>query len=63
MDTGAGDDVSGGRTFRLACGRSILYAASLNTENIKVVSSFAPLFLHLIIVWPPPPLPQPCPYI
>ena len=57
---GAGDDVNGGRTFPWACGRNILYAAILNTEKNKIVSSFAPLVFYLIVVWPPSPLPQPC---
>ena len=43
--TGACADVRGGKMFPGACGRSTLYAAILNTEKNKVVSSFAPSIL------------------
>ena len=57
---GAGDDVNRGRTFPWACGRNTLYAAILNTEKNKIVSTFAPLVFYLIVVWPQSLLPQPC---
>ena len=49
----AGDGVNGGRTFPWACCRNILYAAILNTDKNKIVSSFSPLVFYLIVVWPP----------
>ena len=58
--TGAGDNAGKGRTFSGLCGRSILYAAILNTEMNKVISSFVPLFFYLIVASSPPPFPQPC---
>ena len=55
--TGEDAEVSGGRTFPGMRGRSIFYAAILNTVKKKVVSYFAPLFLlsvwgeTIILVW------------
>ena len=40
MDIGAGDDVNRRRTFPLACSCSILCAASLHAEKVKVVTQF-----------------------